>query len=45
MLTARNGLIKVRVYADKPHNIVVDGIWMTRQQIDKLSGQNEGNDC
>lgn len=34
--TAGNGLIKVRVYADKPHNIVVDGIWMTKQQIDVI---------
>ena len=32
--TAGNGLVKVRVYADKPHNIVCDNMWMTRADAD-----------
>lgn len=32
--TAANGLVKIRVYADRPHNIVADGIWMSRADTD-----------
>lgn len=33
---AGNGMVKIRVYADKPHNVVCDGMWMTRAEADAV---------
>lgn len=32
--TAENGLVIIRVFADKPHNIVADRMWMSRTDAD-----------